>query len=131
MPTAIVTDRDRIFTSNLFQEIFKAMDVSLQFSTAYHPQLDGQTERVNQCLEGYLRSMTSQQPKEWLTWLTMAEWWYNTSYHTSLKLTPFQALYGYPPPQIGELTIPCNVSDEAKVTLEQKEQMLQQIKANL
>lgn len=44
MPTAIITDRDIIFTSHLFQEIFKAMNVSLRFSTAYHPQLDGQTE---------------------------------------------------------------------------------------
>lgn len=50
MPTAIITDRDRIFTSEFFQEIFKAKKVQLRFSTSYHPQIDGQTERVNQCL---------------------------------------------------------------------------------
>ncbi|XP_062203820.1 uncharacterized protein LOC133906043 [Phragmites australis] len=61
----------------------------------------------------------------------MAEWWYNTSYHTSLKITPFQALYGYPPPQIGELSIPCNISDEARITIEEKEKMLKELKLNL
>lgn len=131
MSIAIVTDRDRIFTSHLFQEIFRMMKVSLRLSSAYHPQTDGQTERVNQCLESYLRSMTFQEPREWMDWLTLAEWWYNTSYHTSLKITPFQALYGYPPPQVGEFTIPCNVSEEARVSVEQKELMLERLKANL
>lgn len=47
MPNAIITDRDRIFTSGLFHKIFKAKKVQLRFSTAYHSQTDGQTERVN------------------------------------------------------------------------------------
>lgn len=47
MPAAIVSDIDRIFTSRFFQNIFKAQQVSLRFSTAYHPQSDSQTERVN------------------------------------------------------------------------------------
>lgn len=75
--------------------------------------------------------MTFQEPKEWLTWLHLVEWWYNTSYHTSLKITPFQALYGYHPPQIGELTVPCNISAEAQVAIEQKEEMVLKIKENL
>jgi hypothetical protein len=45
------------------------------------------------------------QPKKWHHWLTTAEWWYNTSFHTSLNMTPFQALYGRPPPQIAELIL--------------------------
>uniref|UniRef100_J3KUY5 Integrase catalytic domain-containing protein n=1 Tax=Oryza brachyantha TaxID=4533 RepID=J3KUY5_ORYBR len=84
-PLAIVTDRDRIFTSQLFQEIFNALNVHLRFSTAYHPQTDGQTERVNQCLESYLRSMTFQEPQKWFAWLALAEWWYNTTYHTAIS----------------------------------------------
>lgn len=62
MPVVIVTDRDRIFTSNLWQQLFKSLKIKLHMSTSYHPQSDGQTERANQCLENYLRCMCFQQP---------------------------------------------------------------------
>jgi transposase InsO family protein len=65
-PVAILTDRDTIFTSKMWQDIFKSMKVSLQYSIAYHPQTDGQIERVNQCLENYFRCMTFLEPKKWL-----------------------------------------------------------------
>lgn len=71
----------------------------LAMSTAYHPQTDGQTERLNQCLENYLHCMTHEHPRQWLKWLSLVEYWYNTNYHTSLRITPFQALYGYQPTQ--------------------------------
>jgi hypothetical protein len=103
---AIVTDRDMIFTSKLWQDIFKSLKISLQYSTAYHPQTYGQTERVNQCLKNYLRCMTFLEPKKWISWLPLAEYWYNTNYHTSLKSTPFEALYGYAPPLISEIMVP-------------------------
>lgn len=61
----------------------------------------------------------------------MAEWWYNTSYHTTLKVTPFQALFGYAPPQVGELSLPGNISEEARVTMGEKERMLRELKSNL
>jgi hypothetical protein len=64
MPAVSVSDRDRIFTSKLWQEIFAALKVDLHFSSAYHPESDGQTERVNQCLEQYLRSMAFKEPKK-------------------------------------------------------------------
>jgi hypothetical protein len=105
-PAAIVTDRDRVFTSKLWQDIFKSMRVTLQFSTTYHSQTNEQIERVNQCLEAYLRCMTFLEPKKWLSWLPLAEWWYNTNYHTSLKCTPFEALYGNSPPLISEIMVP-------------------------
>lgn len=107
------------------------MKVNLKFSTAYHSQSDDQTERVNQCLESYLRSMVFLEPKEWYTWLPTAEWWYNTTYHTSLNLSPFQALYGYPPPRIGEMTLLCNISEEAKISVNQRENMMLKLKQNL
>jgi hypothetical protein len=91
----IVIDRDRIFTSNLWQAMFKSMEIKLHLSTAYHPETYSQTESLNQCLENYLRCMCFTTPRKWKSWLSLAEWWYNTSYHTSLHMTPFQALYGF------------------------------------
>jgi transposase InsO family protein len=95
-PTVIVTDRDRIFLSKLWQEIFSALQISLHFSTSYHPESDGQTEQVNQCMEQYLRCMAFEAPQKWMDWLPTAEYWYNTSFQTSIKMTPFEALYEYP-----------------------------------
>jgi Integrase zinc binding domain len=59
----IITDRDSIFTSLFWKELFKKLEISINLSTAYHPQTDGQSERLNQCLEQYLKCMTSQKPK--------------------------------------------------------------------
>jgi IS30 family transposase len=98
MPKVIVSDRYTIFTSKLWKEVFSALKVQLHYSTAYHPESDGQTERVNQCLEQYLRIMTFTEPRKWIEWLPAAEWWYNTSYHSAIKKSPFKALYGYKPP---------------------------------
>lgn len=105
LPRVIVTDRDPIFTSQVWQNLFKSLKVQLHLSTAYLPQTDGQAERVNQCLEDYLRCMCFANPKRWVHWLSLAEWWYNTSYHTSLKVTPFQALYGFAPPMVAEVIV--------------------------
>jgi hypothetical protein len=80
----IVSHWDRIFTSALWQEILKVGGIKMNMSTSYHPQTDGQTERVNQCFENYLRCMAFETPKKWSQYLPLAEWWYNTSYHTSL-----------------------------------------------
>jgi len=102
LPTSIVTDRDRIFVSAFWKELFKLYDINLQLSTAYHPQTDGQTECVNQCLEMYLRCDVYDSPKKWHSWLALAELWYNSSFHSSLQCSPFMALYEYEP-RIGAL----------------------------
>lgn len=130
-PKLIISDRDRIFTSQLWKDIFSALKVELRYSTAYHPQTDGQTERVNQCLETYLRGMTTSAPKKWFSWLSLAEFWYNSTYHTAIKMSPFQALYGFPPPLISELAIPGLEDAEAQDFLTAKQQILQQLKDNL
>ncbi|GKD06527.1 reverse transcriptase [Tanacetum coccineum] len=67
-------------------------------SPAYHPQTDGQSEVVNRCIECYLRCMTEENPKEWMQWLSLAEFWYNTNFHTSINTTPFEVVYGQKPP---------------------------------
>jgi len=111
MPFSIVTDRDRIFTSHLWQELFKLSGTKLKMSSAYHPQSNGQTEHVNQCLETYLRCFVHACPSQWSSWLSLSEYWYNTCYHSSIQITPFKALYGYDPNHFGivpvqDITVP-------------------------
>ncbi|KAL5731844.1 hypothetical protein ACHQM5_004534 [Ranunculus cassubicifolius] len=98
LPQKIISDRGSVFLSQFWRKLFELVGTKLLYSSSYHPQTDGQTERVNQCLETYLRCMASLAPNRWATWLPLAEWWYNTSHHTATKLSPFQALYGYIPP---------------------------------
>lgn len=81
--------------------MFRLSDTQLLMSSSYHPQIDGQSERLNQCLENFLRCSISACPKQWSKWLALAELWYNTSWHSSLGRSPFQALYGYAPRQFG------------------------------
>uniref|UniRef100_A0A2N9GGR4 Chromo domain-containing protein n=1 Tax=Fagus sylvatica TaxID=28930 RepID=A0A2N9GGR4_FAGSY len=82
------------------KELFKIQEVELAMSSSYHPQTDGQTEVVNRSLEQYLRAFAGDKPSMWVHWLPLAEFWFNTNYHTSTKMTPFEALYGYEPPTI-------------------------------
>jgi len=101
MPTTIVSDRDRIFTSSLWRELFKQADESLSMSTAYHPQSDGQSKRVNQCLETFLRCFVHACPAKWSSWIALAEYWYNNSTHSATGKSPFLVLYGYEPKHLG------------------------------
>ncbi|WVZ49086.1 hypothetical protein U9M48_000467 [Paspalum notatum var. saurae] len=97
LPAVIISDRDKVFTSNFWKELFQLAGVALHISTAYHPQSDGQTERVNQCLETYLRCFVHTCPKKWSDWLATTEFWYNSSMHSALGTSPFEALYGHSP----------------------------------
>lgn len=64
-------------------------------SSAYHPQSHGQTERINQRMETYLRCFVHACPSKWNQWLGSAEFWYNSSFHSAIGKSPFEALYGY------------------------------------
>lgn len=100
LPKSIVSDIDKIFTSSFWKELFKLVGTQLHFSTAYHPQSDGQTERLNRCIEHYLRAMISSRPKKWCKWVPLAEWWYNTAHNSAIQRSPYEALYGVKPRQI-------------------------------
>jgi hypothetical protein len=101
LPLAIVSDRNRIFTSQFWKTLFQLAGVSLNMSSAYHPQSDGQTERVNQCMETYLRCFVGACPHKWVQWIYLAEYWYNVSWHSVVSMSPFQLLYGYQPWHFG------------------------------
>ena len=84
-----------VFTSLFWEELFRRQGVDLAMSSFYHPQSDGQTKVVNKSLEHYLRAFVADKPSLWVEWLPLAEYWFNTNYHTSTKLSPFEVLYGY------------------------------------
>jgi transposase InsO family protein len=102
MPDSIVSDRDSIFTSKFWREMAAVTRIKLRMSSSHHPQTDGTTERVNQCLEAYLRCFTHACPVKWAQWLSLVEFWYNTSAHSALDgKSPFQVLYGHSPRHFG------------------------------
>ncbi|GAA0185329.1 hypothetical protein LIER_32617 [Lithospermum erythrorhizon] len=131
MPSHIISDRDRIFLSAFWQEMFTKLGTKLHYSTSYHPQSDGQTERVNQYLETYLRCMCSDRPTDWTKWLPLAEFWYNRNFHASIRMTPFEALYGYKPPHLPSSSYLKKVKTMANEVLEQRRKITKLLKDNL
>src|ERR1700742_4725911 len=97
IPSDIVSDRGSLFTSSFITSLAQRLDMKLKFSTAYHPETDGQTERMNQSLEGYLRLYCSYQQDNWPDLLPVAEFAYNNAPHSATQVSPFFANYGYHP----------------------------------
>jgi hypothetical protein len=95
-PYSIVSDRGTQFVNKFWKALHKSMGTKLDYSTAYHPQTDGQTERVNQILEDMLRACALKYGKDWEKSLPHAEFSYNNSYQASIQMSPFEALYGRP-----------------------------------
>jgi hypothetical protein len=117
--------------SRFWKELFTSQGVNLNYSSAYHPQTDDQTEIVNKCIEQYLRCMTGDCPNQWVKWLPLAEWWYNTNYHSATKMTPYQVLYGVAPP----LHIPYFPKDSAVESVDEylstKEEIIKRVREHL
>lgn len=100
-------------------------------SSSYHLQFDGQPEVVNKNLEHYLRAFATDKPHSWVSWLPLAEFWFNTNFHTSLKLTPFEALYGYPPPKVMDYVLGTIRVAAVDLLLKDRQQLLSLLKNNL
>ncbi|KAK1666722.1 hypothetical protein QYE76_054881 [Lolium multiflorum] len=94
VPKKIVSDRGSIFTSAFWKQLQEALGTKLDFSTAYHPQTGGQTERTNQILEDMLRACALNFGGSWEDHLPLAEFSYNNSYQSSIQMAPYEALYG-------------------------------------
>jgi hypothetical protein len=94
VPKTIISDRGAQFNARFWKQLQSSLGTKLIRSSAYHPQTDGQTERVNQILEHMLRACIIHYGTNWDKCLALAEFSYNNSYQSSLQMAPFEALYG-------------------------------------
>jgi hypothetical protein len=94
IPKTIVSERDPNFTSRFWKKLFKGFRTNLNFITTYHLESDGKIERVNQVIEDMLRMYVMDKPSKWEDYLHLVEFSCNNGYQESLKMSPFEALYG-------------------------------------
>ena len=94
IPKTIMFDRDPKFTSKFWKGLFKGFGMNMNFITAYHPESDGQIEQVNQVIEDILRMYVMDKPSKWEDYLHLVEFACNNGHQASLKMSPFEALYG-------------------------------------
>ena len=111
-PEKIVSDRDGRFISSFWQYLMKLTKTRLGMSSAHHPQTDGQTEKLNDIVQTYLRAYTREKPEDWDRWLALAEFAYNSSVHVSTGKSPFELDLGYIP------RMPIDASLQAAITEE-------------
>ncbi|MBW0543496.1 hypothetical protein O181_083211 [Austropuccinia psidii MF-1] len=97
LPISIVSDRGSLFFSSFWTQLCQQLKISRDLSTAFHPETDGQTDRVNQILEQYLWMYVGYHQYDWHTWLPLAEFAYNNAEHSSTKQSPFLTIYGRNP----------------------------------
>jgi len=93
LPESIVLDRGVQLAVGMMKKLNQLLGIQTKLSMAYHPQTDGQTERINQELEQYLRVFINHRQEQWPDWLEMAEFAYNNKIHTATKILPFKANY--------------------------------------
>ncbi|MBW0577891.1 hypothetical protein O181_117606 [Austropuccinia psidii MF-1] len=94
LPISIVGDRGSLFVPSFWIKLCHQLKISRDLSTAFHPETDGQTERLNQILEQYLQMYVSYHQDDWHTWHPLAEFAYNNAEHSSTKQSPFFTIYG-------------------------------------
>ncbi|KAF8746754.1 hypothetical protein RHS01_08828 [Rhizoctonia solani] len=94
LPVRTISDRGTTFTGKFLRALYQRLGINPSFSLAYHPESDGQTERVNQFIEFYLRSYVSADHSDWATWLPLAEYAYNNAKHAATGKSPFELVYG-------------------------------------
>jgi hypothetical protein len=97
VPAHVTSDRGSEFVSHFFRSLGKALDMKLHFTSGYHPEGDGQTERTNQTLEQFLRVYCNYQQDNWSELLPLAEFSYNNAPHATTGVSPFFANKGYNP----------------------------------
>ena len=132
LPRAIVSDRDTKFTSTFWREVSRTMGTTLAMSSGFHPQTDGQTERANRSIEEMLRAYVGKRQDDWDERLSMIEFAYNNSVHSSTGFTPFFLCYGRHPVNPVNRLIQVDTKNEvADSFLRQLSEDLDQAKQNL
>lgn len=130
-PVTLVSDRDSVFLNEVWENFLRLSGTKLHFTTAYHPQSDGQTEVRNRGLEQYLRAFVADQPVRWTNFLPWAELALNCFHHEGLGMSPFKALYGREPPSLVaprlSATCPPSVAD----VITQRGELLVWLRRNL
>ena len=128
LPREMISDRDKLFTSKFWQALTAKIGTRAKLSTAFHPQTDGQTERMNQNVEQYLRCYVNYEQDNWVEWLPMAQYAYNDSYHSVIKTTPFFANYGFHPSIRGDPRTVGIISQEANTRSEKMTELHRRLK---
>jgi hypothetical protein len=96
-PEKTISDRGPVFNNKYIKALYERLGIKVHFSSAYHPQSDGQTERMNPGIEQFLRAYAGMYQKDWVQWLPMAEFSYNNTVHSTTGTSPFKCLYGRDP----------------------------------
>jgi hypothetical protein len=130
-PCSIVSDRDPVFTSSFWTELFKLAEVKLQMSSTFYPQSNGQSEVVNRVIMMYLRCLAGDRPKSWLRWLPWTEYCYNTSFQSALKCSSFKVVYDREPPTLMSYVPGAAKAAAADKQLQERDEFLGEVKDRL
>jgi hypothetical protein len=115
LPDKIISDRDPRFATHTFQELLKLLNIKSNLTTAYHPQSDGATKRINQEIEAYLSIYCTSHPENWLHSLSTLEFTHNNRRHTERVHSPFALIQGDNP-----ISVPITFSHTKFLTIEEK-----------
>eukprot|EP00253_Pinus_taeda_P030700 PITA_30700 len=127
LPTSIISDRDSIFVGNFWSNLWEMMDTKLKKSTAFHPQIDGQTEVVNRTIVHLLRGYCSKHPKLWDEHLHYIQHAYNRTKHSSTNTSPFEACFGYLPKSPLDFILEKDVTIEGHSDIEKARSFIERI----
>jgi hypothetical protein len=130
IPKSIISDRDKLFTSNFWTAFLAAIGTQRKLSTAFHPQTDGQTERTNRTMKAYLRIYVNQQQNNWVSLLPMAQMAHNNMLSESTGQTPFYANHGRHP-NLFTRTFPSLKTEAAIATADEMKKVQESLNATL
>ena len=130
-PREIISDRDKLFMSKFWTTLTALLGIKRKASTAFHPQTDGQTERLNQTLEQYLRCYVNYRQDDWAGMLGLAQYAYNSAKNETTGVTPFFANYGREPEAFRMPTEKDSLSQEAEIEVENLKALHEQLATDI